>query len=234
MPTSKWLGLLALTAAFVRCGGHGATNDIPNATLDLATDADIDNVVAPANVPITAIVTGVFLVDPDDTPPPEHAADAGYLVFHLDDESRPPLLVTSTTRALVPISASTLVGHHDIICRIYRHDGTPTHTDARLTISAKTTLTTPGEVHPMGGAGGSGGMGGYGGHGGAGGLGGQGGFGGFGTGGVGVGGVGVGGFAGPLAGASGGGGVGGSSPTGTAATDGGAGAPIDLDASVGE
>lgn len=234
MPTSKWLGLLALTAAFVRCGGDGATNDLPNATLDLTTDADIDNVVAPADVPLTATVTGVFLFDPNEPPPPEHAGDAGYLVFHLDDESRPPVLVTSAARVLVPISANTMVGHHDIICRLYRHDGTRTDTDARLTIAVKTTLTTPGNVHPMGGAGGSGGSGGNGGYGGGGGLGGQGGFGGFGVGGVGVGGVGVGGFAGPLAGASGAGAVGGSSPTGTAASDGGAGTPIDLDASGGE
>jgi hypothetical protein len=231
VPTSKWLGLLALTAAFVRCGGHGTANDLPNATLDLTTDADIDNVIAPADVPITATVTGVFLVDPNDTPPPEHAADAGYLVFHLDDEARPALLVTSATRVLVPISANTLVGHHDIICRIYRHDGTATHTDEKLTIAVKTTLTTPGDVHPAAGAGGRGGSGGNGGYGGGGGLGGQGGFGGFGVGGVG--GVGVGGFAGPFAGASGGG-VGGSPPTGTAASDGGAGTPIDLDASVAE
>jgi hypothetical protein len=226
VPTSKLLALLALVA-FVRCGGHGATSDIPNATLSIATGADIDNVVAPAEIPVTAVVMNVFLVDPSETPPPEHAADAGYLEFHLDDERRPPVLVTSATRAVVPISADTLVGRHDIICRIYRHDGTPTHTAETLTIAVKTTLTTPGDVHPTGGTGGNGGNGGYGGGGGMGGGAGVGGIGGFG-----IGGVGVGGFAGPLAGASGGGGVGGSSTTGTGASDGGVGTPIDLDASA--
>jgi hypothetical protein len=154
------LGLLALAAGSFACNVHdntiNATATIPNATLNVTADTDVNNVMPSQSVPLTVTVTNVFLVEPTVTPPPEHEMDAGHLEFHLDDESTPPLLVTAQTQVQVPIPAETKSGPHKIICRLHKHDGTPTTTEFEVQITVKVSVTTTGAAGSSGGAGAAG------------------------------------------------------------------------------
>jgi hypothetical protein len=152
--------VLALAAGFVACNVHdntiNATANIPNATLTLTANADVDNVMPSQPLPVTANVQNVFLVEPGATPPPEHAMDAGHLEFHIDDETTPPVLVTAQTMVEVPIPAETKPGKHKIICRVHKHDGEPTDTKFELEITVKVSVTVTGGAGAGGGAGTSG------------------------------------------------------------------------------
>jgi hypothetical protein len=157
-------GLLALAAGSFACNIHdntlNATAVIPNATLNVTADTDVNNVMPSQAVPLTVAVTNVFLVDPMATPPPEHEMDAGHLEFHLDDEMTPPLLVTAQTEVQVPIPAETKPGPHKIICRLHKHDGTPTTTVFEVQITVKVSVTTTGQGGSSGGDGAAGAAGG--------------------------------------------------------------------------
>jgi hypothetical protein len=128
---------LSLGAGLAGCNVHDNTINIPDATLTVSTDADPQNIQPMQTVPMTVEVHNVYLVEPTATPPPEHVADAGHLEFHLDDESTPALLVTAQTNVNVTIPANTSPGHHKIICRVHKHDGTPTDTEFELDINVR-------------------------------------------------------------------------------------------------
>ncbi len=157
-------GLVCLGAGF-GCNVHdntiNATANIPNASLTLTADTDVDNVAPASSVPMTADVKNVYLVEPSATVPPEHEADAGHLEFHVDDETMTAVLVTAQTNVQVPIPATTPPGKHKIICRVHKHDGTPTQTTFSVDITVKasvtTTTTTSGTAGAGGGAAGAGG-----------------------------------------------------------------------------
>jgi len=135
---------VALAVGLMACNIHDntITANIPNATLTVTADTDVQNVQPAQSIPMTVNVQNVFLVDPTATPPPEHAQDAGHLEFHIDDESTPPVLVTAQTSVSVPIPADTKPGHHKVICRVHKHDGTPTTTMFELDINVKASVTT--------------------------------------------------------------------------------------------
>jgi hypothetical protein len=125
-------GLLAYGAVDAACNIHdntiNATANLPNAMLNVTANTDVKNVTASQHVPLTVDAKNLFLVDPNDTPPPEHAADAVFLEFHLDVETDTPLLVTAETSVTVTIPAGTPPGPHKIICRVHKHDdGSPTN-----------------------------------------------------------------------------------------------------------
>ncbi len=142
------LGLLVLAAGPFACNIHdntiNATANIPNATLNVTADTDVNTVMASQSLPMTVTVTNVTLVDPTATPPAGHDMDAGYLEFHLDDESTPALLVTAETQVQVPIPAETKAGPHKVICRVHKHDGTPTVTEFEVDITVKVSVTVSG------------------------------------------------------------------------------------------
>jgi hypothetical protein len=100
----------------------------------ISTTLDPPNVNAGTTLPVTADVTGVYLLDPSQTPPIEHRTDAGYLVYTLDDEASTPLLVTAATEVDLTIPASASIGPHTVICRVFRIDGTPTQSFDQLTV----------------------------------------------------------------------------------------------------
>src|SRR6478672_9345751 len=81
------LGLLACAAVPVACNIHdntiNATANIPNATLNVTADTDVNTIMPSQSVPMTVMVTNVTLVDPAATPPAGHEEDAGHLEFHL-------------------------------------------------------------------------------------------------------------------------------------------------------
>ena len=122
-------GLLAL-GGFAACEVHdntiNATANIPDAKVSVTADTDVDNVEAAQPIPMTVKVENVYLVEPTvTTVPAEHEKDAGHLVFHLDDETKPPLLVTASTTVQVPIPADTKPGKHKVISRAVAYHGTP-------------------------------------------------------------------------------------------------------------
>jgi len=154
------LGLLALAAVHFACNVHdntiNATANIPNATLNVTADTDVDTIMPSQSVPMTVMVTNVTLVEPTATPPAGHEDDAGHLEFHLDDETTPPLLVTAQTQVQVPIPADAKAGHHKIICRLHKHDGEPTVTRFEVDITVMVSVTVTGSAGTSGGTGAAG------------------------------------------------------------------------------
>ncbi len=157
---SMSFGLLALAAVPFACDVHdntiNATANIPNATLNVTADTDVNTVMPSQSVPMTVMVTNVTLVEPTATPPAGHEMDAGHIEFHLDDESTPPLLVTAQTQVQVPIPADTKPGHHKIMCRVYKHDGEPTTTRFEVDINVMVSVTVTGSAGTSGGTGAAG------------------------------------------------------------------------------
>jgi hypothetical protein len=153
--------ILVALAGVAACNIHdntiNATANIPNATLSLTANTDVDNVVPGQSLPVTANVQNVYLIEPSVTPPPEHAMDAGDLEFHIDDETMPPVLVTAQTNVQVPIPAETKPGKHKVICRVHKHDGEPTDTTFELEITVKVSVTVTGSAGADGSASGAGG-----------------------------------------------------------------------------
>jgi hypothetical protein len=136
-------GLTALAVAYAACNIHdntiNATANLPNASLDITSNVDLSNVKPAQSVSMSVDAQGLVLVEPADTPPPEHAADAVYLEFHLDVETNDALLVTAQTDVAVTIPADTPAGQHKIICRAHKHDdGTPT--DVKFILSITVTV----------------------------------------------------------------------------------------------
>jgi hypothetical protein len=120
---------------------HDNTVNIPDATLQFDTDVDVENVMPDQTVLVAVDVKNVYLIEPGTTPPPEHVIDAGHLVFTLDDEANPPLLVTAQTNVEITIPADTMPGKHKVICRVHKHDNTPTDTKFELEINVKASVS---------------------------------------------------------------------------------------------
>jgi hypothetical protein len=152
------VSLLAVVASVVGCNVHdntlNATANIPNASLNLTADTDVNNVMPSQSVPMTVTVMNVYLIEPTATVPAGHEMDAGHLEFHVDDETKPAVLVTAQTSVQVPIPADTKPGSHKILCRVHKHDGTPTDTHFEVDIMVKVTVTTTGAAGSTADAGG--------------------------------------------------------------------------------
>jgi hypothetical protein len=131
----------------------------PNATLNVTADTDVDTIMPSQPVPMTVTIMNVTLVEPTATPPAGHEDDAGYLEFHLDDETTPPLLVTAQTQVQVPMPADAKAGPHKIICRLHKHDGEPTGTRFEVDITVKVSVTVTGGAAGASGADGAAGGG---------------------------------------------------------------------------
>lgn len=147
MRTSRLLPVLLATAGGLSaCTANIHDNtipiDIPNATINLTSSPDVSDVMPGQTVPMTVDVKNVYLIDPSMTPPAADADTAGHLQVYLDDTSTPPLIVTAQTTIMVPIPENTKAGPHKLICRVHKHDGTPTSTMFELDITVKVTVTT--------------------------------------------------------------------------------------------
>ena len=135
-------GLIALSACEFDI--HDNTVTIPNATLNFNTDADLNNVDSSQAIPLTLTAERVYLVEPDVTPPPEHVADAAHFQIYLDDVNTPPVMVTAQTNVNVLILPATPKGPHKLICRLHKHDGTPTSTRVEVNINVTVNVNTGG------------------------------------------------------------------------------------------
>jgi len=141
------VGLSVALCCGAACNIHDNTINIPNATINATTDASATNVAPAQAVPITITTSNVFLIDPAETPPPEHVNDAGHIVVYLDDVDTTPLMITAMTNISVTIPPATKPGPHKLICRFHKHDGTPIGmpTTTKFEVSITVTATTDGD-----------------------------------------------------------------------------------------
>ena len=128
-----WLGFV-VSSCTATANIHDNTINITDATVNFTTYADVS--------PLVVAVQNVYLVEPSATPPAEHVMDAGHVQIHLDDVATPPLVVTAQVNVNVTIPAQTPAGSHKLICRVHRHDGTPTNTKYEVNITVKVTTGT--------------------------------------------------------------------------------------------
>lgn len=119
---------------------HDNTVNIPDATVNFKTDADLDNVAPDQTIPMVVTVQNVFLVDPATPPPADHVDDAGHFQIYLDDVNTPPIVVTAKVDVEVKIPPQTPPGKHKLICRVHHHDGRPTDTKVEVSITVKVTV----------------------------------------------------------------------------------------------
>lgn len=128
------VGALASAVSVTGCTAnvHDNTVSIPNASVQVSTSADTSQVHQGEMLPLKVMVSNVYLVDPGATPPPDHTDDAGQLAFYIDDDSGSPILVTAQVDVSVTIPQGESAGDHKLICRVQKHDGTPTDTEFSL------------------------------------------------------------------------------------------------------
>jgi hypothetical protein len=137
------LGSLAASAclALVACSSTPPVSDT-TVTVSATVGAGFDttSVMPGEDVPVVATAQNVYLVDPASEPSAAHVGDAGHFQVYLDDDTTSTaLLVTAETTFNVTIPSDAKAGAHTVICRVYKHDGTPTSAHANLTINVKTT-----------------------------------------------------------------------------------------------
>jgi len=142
--------LAALSAAIASgYASNGCTADVHDNTVNveakLTFNADVsaDGVKPGHSVPVNMSASGFVLVDPSEEPAPADADKAGFLKIFLDDESTEPLVITAQASAQVTIPANTSKGKHRLICRLNKHDGTPTdqRQEVSITVSASASVT---------------------------------------------------------------------------------------------
>ena len=144
--TSLSATILFLAGA-TACNVHDNTITIPNATINATADANAtSNVAVMQQVAVTVTATNVYLIDPAETPPPEHMNDAGHINVYLDDVDSTPLLITAQAMFNVTIPAGTSAGPHKLLCRFHKHDGTPTSTVATVDITVAASVGADGGV----------------------------------------------------------------------------------------
>lgn len=132
------VGLAAMTA----CTADVHDNTVlVDANLKLSADVDVKAVQPGQGVAVKAVVTNVYLVEPNETPPKEHVADAGHFQYYIDDFSNPPILITAKVNVTVTIPANLSPGNHKLICRVHKHDGTPTTEITELVFTVTGTAT---------------------------------------------------------------------------------------------
>src|SRR5258708_9468208 len=90
---------------------HDNTINIPNAKVDVTANTDVNNVKPGDAVPMHVNATGVFLIEPGATPPPEHVNDAGHLELFLDSTDSKSILVTAQIDVKVTVATDTQPGN---------------------------------------------------------------------------------------------------------------------------
>jgi hypothetical protein len=93
-------------------------------------------------VHVTIVANNVFLIDPSETPPPDRVMVAGHFRFYFDDMSTEPILITAEKSVDVMIPAQATVGSHKLICRVHKHDGTPTEATFEIDLTITASVST--------------------------------------------------------------------------------------------
>jgi hypothetical protein len=128
---------------------HDNTLTIEEPKVAFTTDVDVDNVQPGSSVRVKIDAGNVYPVEPEQTPPPEHKDDAVYFKIFLDDVDSEPLVVTARGSVDVKISSDVEPGRHKLICRMFKHDGTPTSSmfDISIQVKASGAVTTEPETY---------------------------------------------------------------------------------------
>jgi hypothetical protein len=131
------LAFVCSSTALVACSSDIDDNvsTIENPDVTISTTADVDNIRAGESIPVNIEASGVFPVDPDLTPPPEHTHDAGFFKIYLDDTDSRELVTTAAISFNVTIPAFTSPGPHKLICKTFTHDGEDTESDSSIDIN---------------------------------------------------------------------------------------------------
>jgi hypothetical protein len=133
------LGAFLAAPAFAACTAniHDNTVNIPNASIQLNTTANVSSVKPGDGVPIQIKADNVFLVSPGTTPPPAHVNDAGYFQIYFDDDTSTPVLITADISVTVTVPMGTKDGDHKFVCRLHKTDGTATSVRSELHVTVK-------------------------------------------------------------------------------------------------
>ncbi len=123
---------------------HDNNANIEDAKVEFETSADTENISPGQAVRVDIVAEDVFLIDPSETPPADRLSVAGHFEFHLDSMSGSPLLVTAEKSVDVMIPATATAGDHKLLCRVMKHDGTPTEAIYELDITIKVSVTVDG------------------------------------------------------------------------------------------
>jgi len=137
-------GALFFAAVVPACTAniHDNTVSIPNANVSMTSSADTSNVKPDESLPITVKVGNVVLVDPSATPSADQVNEAGHLEIHIDSEDTPAVLITAQLSFSITIPSDIKPGDHKVICRVHKHDGTPTSAESELSFTVKATSST--------------------------------------------------------------------------------------------
>ena len=117
---------LAAIVCLAACSAdiHGNAVNV-SASVMITSSVDVKNVQPGEAMPVHVAVSNVTLVEPSATPPPT-VTDAAYLEFFIDSTDNQPVLVTAQVDVSVAIPATEPEGDHKLLCRVNKHDGTPT------------------------------------------------------------------------------------------------------------
>jgi hypothetical protein len=84
-----------------------ANVDLDHANINLTANTDTSNVKEGSSVAMSVSVeSGVFLIPPDQTPPPDKVSVAAHFQIYLDDDTTTPILITASTNINVLIAQS--------------------------------------------------------------------------------------------------------------------------------
>jgi hypothetical protein len=111
---------------------HDNNANIEDAEVEMETDVDVDAVEPAQVVTLQIAAQDVFLVDPGATPPADRVEVAGHFRIYFDDMSSEPILITAEKNVSVTLPATATPGDHKLICRVHKHDGTPTEATFEL------------------------------------------------------------------------------------------------------
>jgi len=140
--TALVAALTSVSVAFIGCTANIHDNTVNvDATLSFKADADVTQLKPGDSVAVSMNATGVVLVDPAAQPAASDAAKASYFKVYLDDTSSTPLVVTAQASVQVKLPATTTAGKHNLICRLHKHDGTPTNQEQEISITVVASAT---------------------------------------------------------------------------------------------
>lgn len=139
---ASFAAAVAAICGFAGCTANVHDNEV-NVQADLSFQANVDaDAVKPGDsVPVTMNATGVVLVDPNDTPAKGDEDKACFFKVFLDDEDSEPLVATAQTSVQVTIPQDTPKGKHHLLCRLFKHDDTPTDQQKSISINVSASAT---------------------------------------------------------------------------------------------
>jgi hypothetical protein len=123
---------------------HDNNANINDAKVDIQTTSD--SVEAGQTVHVDVQAQDVFLCDPSTDPPPDRTKVAGHLEFFIDSTASASIYTTAQESVDVPIPAATPPGDHKLLCRVDKHDGTPTQATSEVDITVKASASVSGSA----------------------------------------------------------------------------------------